>query len=519
MNKRHIVAVLLAGLMQAWSIAWPFEWGYGSPHGWSQCASLAVMAFMLDRAHTTRQAFALGWLFALAWIGGATWWLYISLHAYGGLAVPLAATAIFLFAAALALYYGAATSLYRGLCTEHTSRAWRVAAFVALWTGAELLRGNLWTGFPWGAGGYAHIEGWAKHWAPWLGVYGLTAISAGLAMAMGGRVATVKHLKPSRISGAIGLALATVLAYMWLDSPLREPTDTHANSLKITLLQGNIPQDLKFGAGVSQALQTYGDALARTDSDLVVTPETAIPLLPSQLPPDYWSGLQARFATGNQAALIGLPLVKAEGQGRAQYANAALGLLPQAERYQYIKHHLVPFGEFVPPLFQWFVQQLNIPLGEFTRGAPVQASLHWKGERIAPNICYEDLFGEELARSFAKTDEAPTLMVNMSNIAWFGNTIAIEQHLNISRMRALELGRPMLRATNTGATAWIDAHGVVQARLPSATQGELTVQVQGVHGAITPYARWVSVWGLWPFGLAIVAVLLPLWKRRRAQRA
>ena len=477
------------------------------------------MAYMLDRARTTPQAFALGWFFALAWIGGATWWLFISLHTYGGLAAPLAATAIFLFAGGLALFYGAATALYHWLRVEHPSRAWRVAAFAAVWTGAELVRGNLWTGFPWGAGGYAHVEGWAKHWAPWLGVYGLTALSALTAMAIVAKVKTVNDFKPSRASGAAGLVLAAALAWMWVQSPTQEPINTEARAIKVSLLQGNIPQDLKFGAGVTQALQTYGDALARTDADLVVTPETAIPLLPSQLPPDYWSGLQARFAKGSQAALIGLPLVKADWQGQAQYANAALGLTPQAAPYQYVKHHLVPFGEFVPPMFQWFVQQLNIPLGEFMRGAPVQASLHWKGERIAPNICYEDLFGEELARSFANPDEAPTLMVNMSNIAWFGNTIAIEQHLNISRMRALELGRPMLRATNTGATAWIDAHGVVQARLPSATQGELTVQVQGVHGPITPYARWVSAWGLWPFAFAIVAVLWPLWKRRRAQRA
>ena len=477
------------------------------------------MAYMLDRARTTQQAFALGWFFALAWIGGATWWLFISLHTYGGLAAPLAATAIFLFAAGLALFYGAATALYHWLCAEHASRAWRVAAFAALWTGAELVRGNLWTGFPWGAGGYAHVEGWAKHWAPWLGVYGLTALSALVAMSIVAKVKTVNDFKPSRASGAAGLVSAAALAWMWAQSPTQEPINTEASAIKVSLLQGNIPQDLKFGAGVTQALQTYGDALARTDADLVVTPETAIPLLPSQLPPDYWSGLQARFAKGNQAALIGLPLVKADWQGQAQYANAALGLTPQAAPYQYVKHHLVPFGEFVPPMFQWFVQQLNIPLGEFMRGAPVQASLHWKGERIAPNICYEDLFGEELARSFANPEEAPTLMVNMSNIAWFGNTIAIEQHLNISRMRALELGRPMLRATNTGATAWIDAQGVVKARLPSATQGELTVQVQGVHGPITPYAQWVSAWGLWPFALAIVAVLWPLWKRRRAQRA
>jgi apolipoprotein N-acyltransferase len=196
------------------------------------------------------------------------------------------------------------------------------------------------------------------------------------------------------------------------------------------------------------------------------------------------------------------------------YSNSVVALMAQVTpastaSYQYDKHHLVPFGEFVPPLFQWFVRMMNIPLGDFTRGDVVQPNLSLKGERIAPNICYEDLFGEELARSFADPDKAPTLMVNVSNIAWFGDTVAIDQHLNISRMRALELGRPMLRATNTGATAVINAQGQVTHRLPNSVQGALTTEIYGVHGPITPYARWVSAWGLWPLaGLAVLILLI-----------
>ena len=201
-------------------------------------------------------------------------------------------------------------------------------------------------------------------------------------------------------------------------------------------------------------------------------------------------------------------------QGQLQYSNSAIVLMAQPSpaataSYQYDKHHLVPFGEFVPPFFQWFVRMMNIPLGDFSRGEVAQPSLMFKGERIAPNICYEDLFGEELARSFADPDKAPTLLVNLSNIAWFGDTVAIDQHLNISRMRALELGRPMLRATNTGATAIINAQGQVTHRLPSAVQGALSAEVYGVHGPVTPYAQWVSVFGLWPLvGLALLTLLI-----------
>jgi apolipoprotein N-acyltransferase len=193
-----------------------------------------------------------------------------------------------------------------------------------------------------------------------------------------------------------------------------------------------------------------------------------------------------------------------------------VGLRPDADVYRYDKHHLVPFGEFVPPLFKWFVQLMRIPLGDFNRGSLTQRPFVWQGERIAPNICYEDLFGEELGARFADAATAPTIFVNMSNIGWFGNTVAIDQHLEISRMRALEFERPMIRATNTGATVIIDWRGRVLRALPRYTRGLLIGEVQGRSG-ITPYAWWVSRFGLWPlWGLALLAVAVAAWQRRRA---
>jgi apolipoprotein N-acyltransferase len=207
---------------------------------------------------------------------------------------------------------------------------------------------------------------------------------------------------------------------------------------------------------VATALRWYGEQLRDVKTSLVVAPETAIPLLPMQLPEGYWQALQSRFATGQQAALVGMPV----GSSQAGYANSVLGFKPgQPEPYRFDKHHLVPFGEFVPPGFRWFINMMNIPLGDFNRGAVGQASFEWKGQRLAPNICYEDLFGEELGARFADPALAPTIFVNVSNIAWFGNTVAIDQHLQISRMRALEFSRPMIRATNTGATVIIDHAG------------------------------------------------------------
>ena len=515
LSLRSTAILVAAGLTQAVSLAWPFEGVFkGEPQGWLQCVSLAILAGFVDRSRSSQQAFAQTWVFALAWLLGSIWWLFISMNRYGGLSAPVAALAVGLMAAGLALFYGTAGAVYHAVCKPGVGVVARASAFASVWGLAEMVRGTLWTGFPWGAVGYAHVDSLLQHWAPWVGVYGLCAVSAFMAMA----VAAERHNhRPASRATQLGvIALVALLGYTWFTSPSRSASDDvlSAKPLRVTLLQGNIPQDLKFGEGVNRALHDYREALLSSTSDLTVTPETAIPLIQQQMPDRYWHQLETHFSKGPQAALIGLPLAIRSEQGQFQYSNSAVALMPQATPastagYQYDKHHLVPFGEFIPPLFNWFVRMMNIPLGDFTRGDVAQPSLSFKGERIAPNICYEDLFGEELARSFDDPDKAPTLMVNLSNIAWFGDTVAIDQHLHISRMRALELGRPMLRATNTGATAIINAQGQVTHRLPSAVQGALTAEVYGVHGPITPYARWVSVWGLWPLaGLAVLTLLI-----------
>ncbi len=287
--------------------------------------------------------------------------------------------------------------------------------------------------------------------------------------------------------------------------------------LSVALLQGNIPQDEKFqgGTGIPVALDWYGRQLRDSTASLLVAPETAIPMLPQQLPEGYFQGLLARFAQGEQAALLGIPL----GSMQEGYTNSVIGLRPGAEVYRFDKNHLVPFGEFIPPLFKWFTQMMNIPLGDFNRGALPQPAFEWRGERLAPNICYEDLFGEEIALQFADAAKAPTILVNVSNIGWFGNTVAIDQHLHISRMRALEFDRPMLRATNTGATVIIDYRGRVTHSLARHTRGVLTGDVEG-RTSMTPYAWWVSRLGLAPlWALALVVLGAAAWRQRAVQRA
>lgn len=492
-----MVVMPLAGALQAASLAWPVG---GQPLWWLQILSLSVLCLGLHKAPSCKQAAWLGGIFATTWLAATFWWLFISMHTYGGLPGPLAGLAVLALAAFLGSYY----ALMLWVWKRWAQRGWQaVFLFAACWTFAELARGTLWTGFPWGAIGYAHVDGPLSVWPRWLGVYGTGLIAAGLSMLM----VQAKHLalRPQWTAMWV-LSAAVVWALAWLGQKQALQPDGRT-PVSVALLQGNIAQDEKFipGSGIAEALQWYGEHLLQPQAELVVLPETALPLLPQQLPQGYLEAVSApyRQPESQSAALVGMPLGN-EVQG---YSNAVVGWIPgEMPEYRYDKHHLVPFGEFIPPLFHWFVRMMNIPLGDFARGSVGQAPLLWRGERWAPNICYEDLFGEELGARFADASKAPTVFVNVSNIAWFGDSIAIDQHLQISRMRALEFERPMLRATNTGATAVIDHRGSVAAALPSATRDVLLAQVHGRDG-VTPFALWVSRWGLWPLWMFCVAVV------------
>jgi len=496
---------LAAGLLQAAAVAAPWS---GEPLWWLQLLSLAALAWTVQQATSWKQAGLLGWLFATAWLTGTFWWLYISMHVYGGLPSVLAAIAVLALAAFLSVYYAAACALFRRF--DRPGVVLRGVLFAALWTLAELARVTLFTGFPWGAGGYAHVDGPLSVFAPWVGVHGIGFAAALLAFALS-LLARRETLRSWRywlaMAGAAGLLAACNMASVPRDGEATQPR------LSVALLQGNIPQDEKFegGTGIPIALDWYARQMQASQAALVVLPETAIPVLPQQLPAGYFDAMRQRFSTGAQAALVGIPL----GSFDEGYTNSVIGLKPGAQPYRFDKHHLVPFGEFIPPLFKWFTRMMNIPLGDFNRGPIGQPAFEWQGQRLAPNICYEDLFGEELAAGFVDAASAPTILVNVSNIAWFGDSVAIDQHLQISRMRTLEFERPMIRATNTGATVIIDHRGRVTHALPRHTRGVLTGEVEG-RSTITPYAWWASRLGLWPFWLASLAVVAAAaWRRKR----
>ncbi|KAF3997635.1 apolipoprotein N-acyltransferase [Glaciimonas immobilis] len=457
-----------------------------------QILTLALLMWRLLRINSlnaVKQAALLGWAFGFGWTVCGVYWLYISLHVYGGMPGWIAALAVVLLALFIGLYAALATGL-----TVWLRRRWSVSAlmtalaiFPALWGLTEWTRGWIFTGFPWLVSGYAHTASPLAGYAPVIGVYGVGMIAA----LISGCLACLPQ-KKIPVLAAIGLLLVGYGLHTvnW--------TQPSGQPISVRLLQGNVAQQMKFEpTQIDHTLALYKDMIRTKPADLIATPEIAIPVLQTQLPPEYLPAIADFAQQSGSTIALGIPIT----DGPDNYANSVLGFYPQTAKaatsgsdpaplYRYDKHHLVPFGEFIPYGFHWFVNLMNIPLGDFHRGNVVQPPFAVKDQWVLPNICYEDLFGEEIAAQLSAPEasghRAATILLNMSNIAWFGDSIALPQHLQISQMRTIETGRPMLRATNTGTTAVIDTHGNLRAHLPPLQFGTLAATVQGYNGD-TPY--------------------------------
>ena len=407
-------------------------------------------------------------LLGLAWGAGfflfGVSWVYVSLSQFGGMAPPAAAAATLAFCLYLALFPALAGGLFQRWRRGTPGDAW---LFGGVWTLTEWLRGTLFTGFPWLAVGYSQsapspLAGWASV----LGVYGL-----GFVLALTGALLFSGWRRPRNwVTILLLLGSGGLLRVMDWTQPTGPP-------VTISLLQGNVPQSLKWDPNrLPLSVDTYLHLAGKHPAAITVLPETALPLFFNEVPRDVLRGL-----TGHGDALIGVAVGTTDGG----YTNAAVAVTPELKAKAYAKRHLVPFGEYAPPGFAWFFRFARIPMSNFTAGQTRQDPLEIAGQHIAPNICYEDLFGEELLDALP----AATLLVNLSNTAWFGDSLAQPQHLQIAQMRAIETGRVMLRATNTGMTAMVNPDGRIAAALPPFTTAALVVQAQGRTG-LTPYARW-----------------------------
>ena len=468
---------LLAGCAHALSFA-PFNLPA------LQLAALAALIGLAQRQPSWQRAACIGFAFGLGWFATGVSWVYISLHDYGELPAWIAVLATGALAALLAAFPALAAGAAHRITDRPALRL--LLAWPGAWALSEWLRGTVLTGLPWIASGYAHADGPLAGYAAVLGVYGLCLIAAMVA----GAIVTV--LQPRSAAGPRlrGAALAIAYALLAGGQILRPVQWTHpiGAPLQVKLVQGNIAQDLKFGEGGTElAVKRYFGLMPDPPglhADLLVLPESAFPLPLGDLPADVRDSL-LDFADQHHTALIfGIFLE----EPRYQYFNSALGVQDREPPQRYSKRHLVPFGEFIPFGFRWFVDLMNIPIGDQQRGPPYQPPMQLAGQRIAVNICFEDLFGAEIITAWRDPAREPTMLLNLSNLAWFDDSIALPQHLQISRMRALETGLPLLRATNTGATAIIDPHGQVVSQLPFNQIATLRGQVSG-FGGHTPYVK------------------------------
>jgi apolipoprotein N-acyltransferase len=431
-----------------------------------------------------RRAFISGFCFGLGLFGVGVSWIYVSLSEFGGMPAPIAGFATACFCAFIALFPAAAGWLQARIPASRVVRA--TLLIPSSWVLLEWLRLWLLTGFPWLSVGYAAV-GWPlQGYAPLLGVFGLSFIMLSLA----GMLWVFTQTRGKYWFGAILLVLAAgqALRFVQWSSP-------YGAALSVALLQGNIEQSLKFDpARYARTLDTYARLADQTHAKLIVFPETAVPRFLDRVDPGYLAKLQGIAKRNGGDLLLGVPTRR----GPEEYYNSVI-TLGASPLQAYHKVHLVPFGEFMPPGFGFVLRWLDIPMSDFSRGAPGQRVLDAAGQRVAPNICYEDAFGDEIARALPEA----TLLVNLSNVAWFGDSLAPGQHLQMARLRAVETGRMHLAATNTGVTAAIDRDGAVLARLPQFAEGRLEVLAQGYSGA-TPYVRWAD----WPVVVLCLGVLI-----------
>lgn len=457
--------------------------------------SLAVLVWLLERESRPRKGFLLGFAWGLgAFLLGVSW-LYIALNRYGGVPAPVAALAILLFCTYLAVYPALAAALFvrlrRGGPFAHA------ALFAGLWLVAEWLRGWVFTGFPWLAIGYSQTPpSPLAGYLPVIGVHGV-----------GGLVAFASALLafvPLRALARAGRMLAPIVLVLLLGALLGRIawTTPSGEPLRVALVQTNIEQGLKWEPGMlAQWLEVNADLAAGSDAELVVLPETTLPLLVEQLPQGYLEHLAAGARSRDGDLIVGV--FDRDAQGRIFNAAISLGTGPAQ---WYAKQHLVPFGEYSPPLFGWFYSLAEIPMSDQTPGPRDQRPMRLGEQSIALNICYEDLFGRVIRRSLPEA----TLLLNISNLAWYGRSLAQPQHLQIARVRAIETGRTMLRSTNTGMTAIVHPDGSVAGVLPQFERGVLEMEVRGYQG-LTPFARWGDGTALL---FALCALALGLRRRR-----
>lgn len=462
------IVALAAGSVVPLAFA-PFGFFFATP------VALAILFWLWAQARPGT-AFLYGLLFGLTSFLGGTYWTHISVREFGGAPLVLSIATTLGLVLILSLFVATAGWLAVRWLPSRGARAW-LAAFPAVWVFAEWCRGFMFTGFGWLSVGYSQSDSWLMSLAPVLGQHGVsfaTALSAGalLTLVLG--------------SGTDRRRALALLVIVWGGAWLLEGwrwTEPRGDLVTVAITQGAIGQELKWDrAQYEHTLALYRALTEEAEGrSIIIWPEVAIPNYYDNVV-DYLEEIRSRVAAAGSTVVLGI-LHREAGAQSAQNAVVALTQPPQF----YIKRHLVPFGEYfpVPALVRRGLQLLDLPYTDLEPGSSEQPLLSIAGERVAVTICYEDVFGAE---QLGFLPEA-SLLINVSNDAWFGDSIAADQHLQIARMRAAEVGRYLLRSTNTGISAVIDPQGRVVNRAPQFEPAVIRDSVQGFRGT-TPYVLW-----------------------------
>jgi apolipoprotein N-acyltransferase len=462
-------------------------------------ATSVLFAWWLE-APRARDAAQTGYAFGLGLFGAGASWVYVALKTFGGMPAAVGILATVAFVAYLALWPAAAG--YVAVRTTERGSLARAAAIAALWTIGEWLRGIVFSGFPWLYLGNSQLPGSAL--AGFAPIGGVTLVSLATVL-----VAVLASLASDAVARAVprravaaGVGIAALFAAGALAWRVDWTTPT-GRVLAVSLVQGNVAQHQKFDPAYRERIfELYAFLAEQSRGRLIVFPESALPVFAHQVPEAIFERIGRAAAARDGDALIGLfTLSPPEHEGDDPGIHNSILTVGANHSQIYRKHHLVPFGETIPlkPLVGFVLDRvLAIPLADQAAGPANPPPLEVAGEQVAADICYEDAFGAQIRR----TARDATLLVNVTNDAWYGHSIAAWQHNQIASMRALETGRPLLRATNTGITAAIGPDGRELASLPWYTRGILEVRIEGRTG-LTPYLRFGDA-----LALACAAVLL-----------
>ncbi|MES2207490.1 MAG: apolipoprotein N-acyltransferase [Pseudomonadota bacterium] len=490
------LVAIFAGLLAI--IGWP-------PLAFWPLTLLAYSMLMLISSRTLSFSIATlrGLTFGLGLHSVGNYWVFLALHYHAGLSSAASISSLFFFASYLALFTAIPCGLWNWIyLSQPIQTSWqkiyKSLSFAALLTLGEWSRTLFFNGYSMLSLGYALIDTWLSGYAPILGVYGLSFCGFFLAFLFSDYAYThftKAHTHTSMLNGFIQLLKSLKMPLLfWLTilgiGKLLSYTNwvkPHATSLSYTLIQANISQENKFNPlHLQQQLQTYTSLITQAPADIILTPETAFPIFFNEMPVNLLSQLQAFIQTHQSHIFLGIATLSSTSNGY----NSLIHLSSQTSTLkEYNKIRLMPFGEYSPQGFSWFTQSLDIPLKDQDPGFADQSSFiiskSQQNYHIAPLICHEDSNGHALRKWLPEA----SILIAPSNLGWFQNTSFLDQNIQLLRFRALELGRPILRAANTGFSSHIDHHGTIIKQLPIHYRGTLRGEIYPTEGS-TPYSYW-----------------------------